>query len=614
MTPLEAATCPKPVPGAFTVRGRALFGYAARSLDDELPHPLGAPGGRALGPGVGRPTPLHHPIASQTITLGGVPQLRLALNQIDSTRRRHRRQRRLGPPLDPALRRAGSAPRGVPGDGADRVPRRGPGPALLLRGGVPRGPALARHAPRRRGLRRAAGGRRLPRPVRERPAEVRPPGRLPAQRRARCCTAARWSLTFAKHHLPNYGVFDEFRYFVPGDTMPVLRVHGVDVALAICEDLWQDGGRVPAARSAGAGPAALDQRLAVRARQGRHPPGAGPQARPGGRLHDRLPGDGRRPGRAGLRRRLDRRRQGRRSDRPGPAVRGGLRGPGPGPAGRRRRTPPRAWSTTGCASTTWCSPRSRCPRTSRSWRAATRSAWTTTRRCTRRWSWACARTSRRTASASVLIGLSGGIDSALVAAIACDALGARERVRRLDAVEVLLRPLQGRRGGTGPADGLNFRTVPIAPMFDAYMGSLDLTGLAEENLQSRLRGTMLMAHLQPGGSHRAGAGQQVGAGGGLLDAVRRLGGRVRPDQGRVQDVDLPPGRSGATARPRNAGQTPPIPENSITKPPSAELRPGQVDTDSLPDYRRAGRDPRAVRGPGLRARTRSWRPGTTRNW
>ncbi|WP_345602223.1 nitrilase-related carbon-nitrogen hydrolase, partial [Streptomyces chumphonensis] len=61
------------------------------------------------------------------------------------------------------------------------------------------------------------------------------------------------ALTFAKHHLPNYGVFDEFRYFVPGDTLPVVRVHGVDVALAICEDLWQDGGRVPAARSAGAG-------------------------------------------------------------------------------------------------------------------------------------------------------------------------------------------------------------------------------------------------------------------------------------------------------------------------------------------------------------------------
>lgn len=61
------------------------------------------------------------------------------------------------------------------------------------------------------------------------------------------------ALTFSKHHLPNYGVFDEFRYFVPGETLPVIRVHGVDVALAICEDLWQDGGRVPATRSAGAG-------------------------------------------------------------------------------------------------------------------------------------------------------------------------------------------------------------------------------------------------------------------------------------------------------------------------------------------------------------------------
>ena len=49
---------------------------------------------------------------------------------------------------------------------------------------------------------------------------------------------------YAKHHLPNYGVFDEFRYFVPGETSVVVRIRGVDVALAICEDLWQDGGPV----------------------------------------------------------------------------------------------------------------------------------------------------------------------------------------------------------------------------------------------------------------------------------------------------------------------------------------------------------------------------------
>ena len=65
-------------------------------------------------------------------------------------------------------------------------------------------------------------------------------------------------ITSAKHHLPNYGVFDEFRYFVPGNTLPVFRIpagngESVDVAIAICEDLWQDGGPVAVTRQAGAG-------------------------------------------------------------------------------------------------------------------------------------------------------------------------------------------------------------------------------------------------------------------------------------------------------------------------------------------------------------------------
>src|ERR1700678_1420088 len=64
-------------------------------------------------------------------------------------------------------------------------------------------------------------------------------------------------ITSAKHHLPNYGVFDEFRYFVPGNTLPVFRLpvtdgEQVDVAIAICEDLWQDGGPVAVCARAGA--------------------------------------------------------------------------------------------------------------------------------------------------------------------------------------------------------------------------------------------------------------------------------------------------------------------------------------------------------------------------
>ena len=56
-----------------------------------------------------------------------------------------------------------------------------------------------------------------------------------------------------KHHLPNYGVFDEFRHFVPGNTLQVIRIHGIDVALVICEDLWQDGGPAAVTHEAGAG-------------------------------------------------------------------------------------------------------------------------------------------------------------------------------------------------------------------------------------------------------------------------------------------------------------------------------------------------------------------------
>ena len=69
----------------------------------------------------------------------------------------------------------------------------------------------------------------------------------------RCCTGAVVAARYFKHHLPNYGVFDEDRYFVPGDTLTVVRIGGVDVALTICEDLWQAGGPFAAARQAGVG-------------------------------------------------------------------------------------------------------------------------------------------------------------------------------------------------------------------------------------------------------------------------------------------------------------------------------------------------------------------------
>ena len=56
---------------------------------------------------------------------------------------------------------------------------------------------------------------------------------------------------YYKRHLPNYGVFDEARYFVPGTELPIVRLHGVDVALTVCEDLWVEGGPCGVAGQAG---------------------------------------------------------------------------------------------------------------------------------------------------------------------------------------------------------------------------------------------------------------------------------------------------------------------------------------------------------------------------
>ncbi|MFE0475686.1 MULTISPECIES: NAD+ synthase [Streptomyces] len=389
-------------------------------------------------------------------------------------------------------------------------------------------------------------------------------------------------LTYAKHHLPNYGVFDEFRYFVPGDSMPVLRVHGVDVALAICEDLWQDGGRVPAARSAGAGLLVSinaspyernkdDTRLElVRKRAQEAGCTTAYLAMIGGQ--DELVFDGDsivvdKDGEVVARAPqfsegcvvLDLDLPAAAADAPTGVVDDGLRidrvvlSEEPLPAYEPELTGGYAdrldddeevYSALVVGLRAYVA---------------------------------------KNGFRSVLIGLSGGIDSSLVAAIACDAVGA-ENVYGVsmpskyssdhskdDAAELARRT------------GLNYRTVPIEPMFDAYMGSLGLTGLAEENLQSRLRGTLLMAvsnqegHivLAPGNKSELAVGystlygDSVGAYGPIKDVYKTSVFRLAEWRNRAA---------------RERGQTPPIPENSITKPPSAELRPGQVDTDSLPDY------------------------------
>jgi NAD+ synthase (glutamine-hydrolysing) len=389
-------------------------------------------------------------------------------------------------------------------------------------------------------------------------------------------------LNFAKHHLPNYGVFDEFRYFVPGDSMPILRVHGVDVALAICEDLWQDGGRVPAARSAQAGLLVSinaspyerdkdDTRLElVRKRAQEAGCTTAYLAMIGGQ--DELVFDGdsivvdkdgavvaRAPQFAEGCVVLDLDLPAASADAPTGVVDDGLRIDRV-VLSEEPLAPYEPELTGGYAD--------RLDDDEEVYSALVVGLRAYV---------------AKNGFRSVLIGLSGGIDSSLVAAIACDAVGPQNVYgvsmpskyssdhSKDDAAELARRT------------GLNYRTVAIEPMFDAYMGSLGLTGLAEENLQSRLRGTLLMAlsnqegHivLAPGNKSELAVGystlygDSVGAYGPIKDVYKTSIFRLSEWRNRAA---------------RERGQTPPIPENSITKPPSAELRPGQVDTDSLPDY------------------------------
>ncbi|WP_418956722.1 NAD+ synthase [Streptomyces tritici] len=390
------------------------------------------------------------------------------------------------------------------------------------------------------------------------------------------------ALRFAKHHLPNYGVFDEYRYFVQGDTLPVVRVHGVDVALAICEDLWQDGGRVPAARSAGAGLLISvnaspyernkdDTRLElVRKRAQEAGCTLAYVAMMGGQDDLVFDGDSivvdrdgevlaRAPQFAEGSVLLDLDLPAAAADAPVGVVDDGLRiervvlSEEPVPAYEPELTG---------------GPADRLDDDEEVYSALVVGLRAYV---------------AKNGFSSVLVGLSGGIDSALVAAIACDALGPQHvygvsmpskyssEHSKEDAAELARRT------------GLHFRTVPIAPMFDAYMDALALSGLAEENLQSRLRGTLLMAIsnqegqivLAPGNKSELAVGystlygDSVGAYGPIKDVYKTTVFRLARWRNRAAE---------------ERGQVPPIPENSIVKPPSAELRPGQVDTDSLPDY------------------------------
>ena len=184
---------------------------------------------------------------------------------------------------------------------------------------------------------------------------------------------------------------------------------------------------------------------------------------------------------------------------------------------------------------------------------------------------------------SVLLGLSGGIDSTLVAAIAVDALGADHVFGVSNPSEWSSEHSRSDAAELAERTGLSLDTIPIAPIFDAYQEALKLDGLAEENLQARVRAVIWMGLSNQHGHLVLACGNKSELATGYSTIYGDAVGGYAPIK------DVPKTLVWELARWRNAwakerGETPPIPEGTIDKPPSAELRPGQLDTDSLPSY------------------------------
>ena len=387
---------------------------------------------------------------------------------------------------------------------------------------------------------------------------------------------------YDKHHLPNYGVFDEFRHFVPGDETQVVQVKGVDVAIAICEDIWQDGPSA-AADAAEAGlllvlngspyeAAKDDTRLELCARRAQEGQCALAYVNLVGGQDELVfdgdslvvDADGELVARAG---------QFTEEllvvDLELPAATAPMPEPGTRFHGLRvQRT---------IVSEDHAEP------VDAPLRPEAVERWDDLGERYQAVVLGLRDYVRKNGFTSVLLGASGGIDSTLVAAIAVDALGA-ENVHGVSNPSVWSTE-HSRSDAADLAErtGMHLDTVPIAAMVDAYQDALHLDGLAEENLQARIRAVIWMGLSNQHGHLVLACGNKSELATGYSTIYGDAVGAYAP----IKDVyktlvwDLSRWRNSWAEQ---RGETPPIPENAISKPPSAELRPGQVDSDSLPPY------------------------------
>ena len=376
--------------------------------------------------------------------------------------------------------------------------------------------------------------------------------------------------TYIKHHLPNYGVFDEYRNFTPGAHSLVIRVCGVDIGIAICEDIWQSGGPVAelAKRNIGlllvpnGSPYEVnknDARLAL-VKQRALEVGAPLAYVNMTGAQDDLVFDGDTIVVSGIGELIAR----------APQFEDGLMiidldvkiaSSDPdliisaAPTLKYKKIVPGVARRLGDLEQIW-----------QGLVIGLRDYVL------------------KNNFKSVILGISGGIDSALVAALASDAIGA-------DKVHGIAMPSKySSQHSLSDAKelasniGLNYRIIEITPMVANMIENLRVDGLAEENLQARVRGLTLMALSNQEGHLVLATGNKSELAVGYSTMYGDAVGGFAP----IKDLYKTQVWQLATWRNELAmlqGQTPPIPESSIKKEPSAELAPNQKDSDSLPEYK-----------------------------
>jgi NAD+ synthase (glutamine-hydrolysing) len=372
---------------------------------------------------------------------------------------------------------------------------------------------------------------------------------------------------YFKQHLPNYGVFDEFRNFKPGDQNLVVRIQGVDVAIAICEDIWHSVDSIAARK-----PGLLvvpngspfernkdDVRLALVKKRAQEIGAPIAYVNMTGGQDDLV---------------FD-----------GDTIVVGADG---GVLARSAQFVDQMLIVDIDCNESTSKPDLEITKSPNKV-SDSHGGEVATRLSDEEEMWQALVVGLRdyvskNGFRSVVLGLSGGIDSALVAAIAIDAVGAK-------AVNGVAMPSKyssdhSIEDAQALADntGIHFRITPIAPMVDAYLSNLTLKGLAEENLQARVRGTALMGISNQEGHLVLATGNKSELAVGYSTLYGDAVGGFAPIKD-IYKTDVWALANWRNQQAITAGQVAPIPERSITKEPSAELRPGQKDSDSLPDYK-----------------------------